>query len=634
MQPKTLADIGHLGGSGQNQTRFLFSCLCAQTLKRLAIQIFLGSFLVLTAQTASAEIAATAPVTAVLDPAAQEITAIIASKHHPFLTSGNFANRAEDLDMLYKKSNYQLLWLGAEKSETNITDVLALLENAAVHGLQKDHYDTANLRNKLADALNPAQLNNDLAKASYDTALSLSLLRFLHDLHYGRVSPQVINFNLKLRQKKLLELPDLIYSSIGQQTINQLPTAVEPQLNQYQLLKTALANYRELSENTQPFQMAFNKPIRPGDNLSEANTLRNFLESVGDLPKNKNDTAGAGKVGRYSDEIVAGVKKFQRRHGIAPDGVIGKSTAIELSTRLNKRVEQIELAMERLRWLPQLETGPSIIVNIPAFQLWALNDINHLESTSTQMRVVVGKAMKNQTPVLMADMSFIDFAPYWNVPYNIVKDEIIPKLASGPGYLAKENMELVSKSGVVGFSENTISQLKQGGLRIRQKPGKKNALGRVKFLFPNKDDVYLHDTPANALFSRSRRDFSHGCVRVNNPQELAEFALANQPGWDKGRIKEAMKSPKMQRVILKKPIPVLFFYTTAFFDDKNQLVFYADIYEHDPVLQQALRQPEDLSDQVLFVGANMADKIEELPALPAIEPIKGIEPMKTVEMAK
>jgi murein L,D-transpeptidase YcbB/YkuD len=561
------------------------------------------------------------------DPAfiSNEITAIINAKQHPILLPGNFANRSDDLDLLYKQANYQLLWLGPDASEKNITAVFDLFDNAATHGLQKEHYETQSLQAKISAILH-APSTNYSELANYDTALSLSLLRFLHDLHYGRVSPQDINFNLKLREKKLLDLPVLIKTHIEQETVGQLPDLVEPKIKQYQLLKSALGHYRELAEQNKPFNLVFKKTIRPGENIAELNSLRDFLIVLGDLPPSQKATAV--KSTRYSDDIVAAMKKFQHRHGLAADGVIGKSTAIELNTGLHKRVEQIELAMERLRWLPELSSDPSIIVNIPAFQLWALKDIHEPDSNITNMRVVVGKAMKNQTPVLMATMSFIDFSPYWNVPYNIVKNEIIPKLSQGPGYLIKENMELVSKNGVVDFSASTMAQLKQGTLRIRQKPGKKNALGRVKFLFPNKDDVYLHDTPANALFSRSRRDFSHGCVRVDDPEGLAEFALKNQAGWDKAKIQKAMKSPKMQRVILKKPIPVLFFYTTAFFDQNNQLMFYSDIYNHDPVLQQALKNAEDISDQVLFAQADETEK-------PKIEEtLTAVEDMKTVEISK
>jgi murein L,D-transpeptidase YcbB/YkuD len=169
-------------------------------------------------------------------------------------------------------------------------------------------------------------------------------------------------------------------------------------------------------------------------------------------------------------------------------------------------------------------------------------------------------------------------------------------------------MELVYNFGnnvkPVAFTESSINQVKQGLLKIRQRPGKKNPLGRVKFIFPNKEDVYLHSTPANALFSKSRRDFSHGCVRVEDPELLAEFALKNQEGWTKETIKSAMKSPKTERVILKKPIPVLFFYTTSFIDQHDKLVFYPDIYGHDAVLLRALQKTEDLSDSALFVSTH------------------------------
>lgn len=547
---------------------------------------------------------------------AKEIGAIIAAKQHPYLIPSNFANRSDDLEALYKMADYRLLWLGNEHAEKNMTDMLELLENAAVSGLNKDDYDTGVLQRKRQAALTfSPDAYKDLA--AYDTAISLSLLRFLHDLHYGRVNPQGIDFNLKLREKKLIDLPSLVKAHLDQQTLQSLPAEVEPKLQQYQKLKSALADYRELAGKAAPFKLAFEQTIRPGDALPQLEELSRMLITVGDLSEEKN---GTEKSACYTDKIAAGIKKFQHRHGLAADGVIGKATAVELNIPLRQRVSQIELAMERLRWLPELSSGPSIIVNIPAFQLWAFENINDPGSGMTNMRVVVGKALKNQTPVLMATMSFIDFSPYWNVPYNIVKEEIIPKLSQNPGYLGKENMELVSGTGVTAYSEASIAQLKQGSLRVRQRPGKKNALGKVKFLFPNKADVYLHDTPANALFSRSRRDFSHGCVRVSNPDGLAEFALRDQKGWDKNTIQQAMLSPKMQRVILKKPIPVLFFYITAFFDQQNDLIFYPDIYGHDTVLQEALKKPEDLSDQVLFVSTPASS--ESVDAIKTVEAVR------------
>jgi murein L,D-transpeptidase YcbB/YkuD len=537
---------------------------------------------------------------------AQEITAIITSQQHPYLMLSNFPNRTEDLESLYKMSNHQLLWLGAANAEKNITDVLNLLAHAADHGLKSKNYDTETLRQKLPSAL---KLKPDAYKESalYDTALSISLLRFLHDLHYGRVNPQGINFNLKLREKKLIDLPLLIKNSLTQNTLAELPQSVEPKFKQYQKLKQALAHYRELAATAPPFKLSIEKTLRPGDTHPQIAELRRFLVTVGDLPDDK-AAGNAEKPSLYTDAIAAGVKRFQKRHGLTADGQIGKGSAAVLSVHLSQRVTQIELAMERLRWLPEFNGGASVIVNIPAFQLWALDAIDQPNANIINMKVVVGNALKTQTPVLMAEMHFIDFMPYWNVPYSIIKNEILPKLAQNGNYLDKENMEMVSvfRDGArpAGLNLETVNLLKEGKLRIRQRPGGKNALGRVKFIFPNKEDVYLHDTPANALFSKSRRDFSHGCVRVENPQKLAEFALKDQDSWTPETIQQAMNTPKTQRVILKKPIPVLFFYTTAFFDQFDTLEFYLDIYGHDAVLLEALSKPDDLSDQSLFISTN------------------------------
>ncbi len=541
---------------------------------------------------------------------AQEITAIISAKQHPYLTLPNFPNRTEDINALYKMSNHQLLWLGNVDTENNITEALTLLANATVHGLNPKNYDTEILWQKLQPAL---KLKPDAYKelALYDTALSISLLRFLHDLHYGRVNPQGINFNLKLREKKLIDLPLLIKNSLEQKTLAELPLSVEPKLKQYQKLKPALANYRQLAANSPPFKLTINETLHPGASHPQIAELRRFLITVGDLAEEKT-LAGTEKATLYTAAIVTGVKKLQKRHGLNADGQIGKGTAAAFNIPLSQRVTQIELAMERLRWLPELSTGASIIVNIPAFQLWAFDTLDQQDINIVNMRVVVGNALKTQTPVLMAEMHFIDFMPYWNVPYSIIKNEIVPKLIENNNYLNKENMELVSVSRYVekptAINQETLNLLREGKLRIRQRPGGKNALGKVKFIFPNKDDVYLHDTPSNSLFGKSRRDFSHGCVRVANPQKLAEFALKNQDNWNPETIKIAMDTPKNQRVILKKPIPVLFFYTTAFFDQYDNLEFYPDIYGHDATLLNALSKPDDLSDQSLFISTNTAQE--------------------------
>ncbi|MGR9088795.1 MAG: L,D-transpeptidase family protein, partial [Gammaproteobacteria bacterium] len=358
-----------------------------------------------------------------------------------------------------------------------------------------------------------------------------------------------------------------------------------------------------------PIHLEIKKSMRPGDHHPQIHRLKQFLESLGDLTEGSSDN-GSIPSDLYTNKISVGVKNFQGRHGLIADGIIGKETAAALNVPLNHRTTQIELAMERLRWLPEIHAGAYIIVNIPAFQLWAFDDISKSDPEILNMKVVVGKALKNQTPVLMAEMRFIDFMPYWNVPYSIVKSEIMPKLIQNPNYLNQENMELVTGTGheikIVALSSDSVALMKQGSVRVRQRPGKKNALGRVKFMFPNKEDVYLHDTPANALFSRSRRDFSHGCVRVENPEGLANFVLKDQPGWNKDTVKQALQTDKTQRVILKHSIPVLFFYVTSYIDDRGRLTFHSDIYGHDAVLMEALKKNQDLSDQSLFISKNVS----------------------------
>lgn len=551
---------------------------------------------------------------------ANAITSIITAKHHPYLLRSDFQNRAEELEALYKLAGYKLLWLGNDQAEKNSINVLNLLENAPVSGLSPASYDPQLLRQKLPSALAIDPVNYKQL-ALYDTAISLSLLRFLHDLHYGRVNPKEINFNLKLREKKQIDLPALIISSLAKGTVSQLPEMAEPKLKQYQKLKQALATYRLLAKNPAPFKLAVNKPVNPGGTLPQADELREFLISLGDLPRQQGDGT-AKKTSRYTVDLVAGVKRFQLQHGLNADGTLGKGTVAVMNVPLKQRVTQIELAMERLRWLPEPSAGASIIVNIPAFQLWAFDDVDEFNANMPNMRVVVGRALENQTPVLMAKMSFIDFMPYWNVPYNIVKEEILPRLMRDRSYLARENMELVATFGnetkAAAFTGSSIERLKQGTLRIRQRPGKKNALGKVKFIFPNKSDVYLHDTPSRSLFSKARRDFSHGCVRVANPDQLAEFALKDQ--WSKETIKQAMQTPKTQRVILKKSIPVLFFYVTASVDNHDNLAFYYDIYGYDSVLQDALSKAGDLSDRDIFAAPPVITPVETVKPVP-VEPV-------------
>ena len=476
----------------------------------------------------------------------QEIVTILNAKENELLYRPNFEYRAEDIENIYKSINYTPIWLGNAQSEKNITDLINLLLSAGTQGLNSNDYSANILQQKLPAIL---QLKPDSATelAIYDTALSISLVRFLHDIHYGRINPRSLDFKLKLRTKKAIDIPRLIKTALSEGTISQLAISVEPNLQQYRQLRSALAVYREMRNSND----AHDKKLK--------------------LTKNK--------------------------------------------INVMQRITQIELAMERLRWLPEMTTGQSIIVNIPSFQLWAIDETALSNTPVLNLKVVVGKAQKHQTPVLMADLRYIEFMPYWNVPVSILKNEIFPKLGTNPNYLSGQNMELVALRG--NNDGSLYSQVMQGSVRVRQRPGGQNALGRIKFVLPNKDGVYMHDTPSKSLFARTRRDFSHGCVRVQHPSALAHFVLKNQNGWSEERIDSMLNNDNNRQISLKNPIPVLFFYATAFYEQGDKLTFYDDIYGHDATLLAALMKIDDVPDSMLI--ASEPEKPIEPSHIPTIE---------------
>jgi murein L,D-transpeptidase YcbB/YkuD len=242
-------------------------------------------------------------------------------------------------------------------------------------------------------------------------------------------------------------------------------------------------------------------------------------------------------------------------------------------------VRQLELTLERLRWLPDLAPGPLITVDLPAYRLWAYPAAP--DAAPLEMRVVVGAAIKTPTPLFVGEMLYLEFNPYWNIPRSIALKEIIPKLSSNPDYLAQHDMELVPP-------HSTLPALRSGKARVRQRPGPKNALGAVKFAMPNPMDIYLHSTPSRQLFKRSRRDLSHGCIRVEQPAALVRFVLASQAQWDTDQIAAAMAPGPNRRVDIKAPVPVVILYATAMLDGDGKARFVPDVYKLDPALEQAL----------------------------------------------
>jgi L,D-transpeptidase YcbB len=331
--------------------------------------------------------------------------------------------------------------------------------------------------------------------------------------------------------------------------------------------------------------------IRPGDRLVAADALRRRLVAFGDLAADTESAAGADV---YDDVLSVGVSHFQARHGLAADGVLGRATQAALAVPVPSRIRQIELALERLRWLPEVGHERLVALNIPMFLLGTWDGTREA-GPALRMRAIVGRALISETPVFTAMMQSVVFRPYWNVPRSILLKEILPALERDPGELRRLDLEIVDgqsdEAHVVPATPVTLARLRDGTLRLRQQPGPGNALGLVKFVFPNDADVYLHGTPAPELFDHLRRDFSHGCVRVEDPTALAEWVLRDEPGWDRTRIEAAMAAKTPLRVWLSTPIRVVLFYTTAAVSEDGTVHFAEDIYGHDAKLADALVRP-------------------------------------------
>lgn len=525
------------------------------------------------------------------DNIAFSISSLIARRVNPLLTHPDFSAQAEQLQTLYLSNQNQLLWLGPDK-HSHIA--LALLDNAKADGLNPEDYDASLLQQHFISALSlPPTAYDELAQ--FDTALSIALIRFVSDLHSGRVIPKKLNYPPEFGNKQTFAVASLIKQAIDNQDLAHLAELAAPQFKQYRQLKQALAKYREMPKE-QDFQLLdFKTTLRPGAYHPQLATLRERLITLQAMSP---ESPQANSY--YSASLQEGVKAFQHKTGLKVDGIIGPDTANSLNQTMEQKIQGIELAMERLRWLPNdITDGPMIIVNIPAFQLWASKSAD--DPDTLNMKVIVGKAQKNQTPMLLEQMKYLEFMPYWNIPKSIMEKEILPKVYEDTAYLQNEDIELVQlvrrlanqeQDQESNSWETLASDIRRGRVRARQRPGKKNPLGKVKFVFPNKEDVYLHDTSSPRLFNLSQRDLSHGCVRVAEAGKLAEFVLSSQPEnrWNETAIQEAMSGEKTRRVTLRKPISVLFFYSTSYVDQDGQVHFYRDIYEQDAILNKALQK--------------------------------------------
>ena len=491
-------------------------------------------------------------------------------------TDGHASAVAQSLQRLYGAEQPQLFW--SDPGQANVA--LDLLRTAPAHGLDRSHYDVDALSRRHAQ-MQPADAEG------FDKALSQAMLRFLTDLHFGRVKP---DFQLSPSEQRLqqFDVVEHLRQALAQQRLTEAVAAAAPTIPLYKRVQATLQQYRQLAAQAPAWSAPPGLPadgkLIAGNTYPGLHLLRQRLQLLGDLDGDE------ASLDRPSDELKLAIKRFQSRHAIAETGVPGRETVAALNVPLGHRVRQLELTLERLRWMPPLRPGRIIVVNVAAYRLWAFDTAAGATGEPFDMRVIVGKAARTQTPLFIGQMSHLEFNPYWNVPRSIAVGEIAPKLARNPAYLAQNQMELVSQAGQVvdGTPAAAAAGLRNGTLRVRQRPGAHNVLGAVKFAMPNPMSIFLHSTSAKELFGKSRRDLSHGCIRVERPAQLAGFVLGDQPQWSAEKIDAAMAPGATRTVRLGQVIPVVLFYATAATDRAGRALFADDIYRRDDTLAQAL----------------------------------------------
>ncbi len=499
------------------------------------------------------------------------------------------ASRDRDqIGKLYEANGYRLLWSDGEKPTAAAISLLQQLRLAGDRGLDPEDYPGNRLAYLLVDLIDAPHSGIE-QWALFDAGLSRAGVRFLSDVHFGRVDPAMMGHDLSVGRIKL-DIPTTLAHLAAAVDVAAAVDALEPQFSHYALLKGKLSQYRALAgeEGLNDLPALPAKSLKPGDDYSGAAKLQQLLAALGDGP-----AADTPSPTTLSPAIVEALKHFQGRHGEKPDGVLGAATFTQLTRPLIQRVRQIELTMERWRWLPaELVTAP-IIVNIPQFRLFAFESTADSEAHIRQMDVIVGKSFDStQTPVFAADMTYLIFRPYWEVPYSIALKEVVPTARNDPADIERRQMEIVSGGGdsatIMPNTRENVELVAKGTLRLRQRPGPNNSLGLVKFMLPNAYNVYLHSTPARALFAESRRDFSHGCVRVSDPVGLAQYVLRDAPEWTREKILAAMNGTQSVTVTLKHRIRVFIVYGTAIATEKGNILFFDDIYRHDERLGKAL----------------------------------------------
>jgi len=492
------------------------------------------------------------------------------------------------------------VWFEAGRPGPLALQAVQRLADAGSHGLDPRDYDVDALRQAVTRALQGPP-PDAAATELLDQALTAAMQRYLTHLHRGRVDPSEVHHHFAPPRRDEFDAAAALRAALAVRRLELAEEVAVPPVPLYASLRESLARHRALQDHP-----AWRRPLPPlpssprsapgrpgklesGQPWSGLGLLAQRLAALGDLPAMASGYDAMDAV--HDAALVSAVQSFQQRHGLTVDGNVGPVTLKQLQVTPAARVRQIELTLERLRWTPLLHGPRMIVINIPEFVLRAYEVEGGRVRVRQTMKVIVGKSFGARTPLFDEDLRFVEFSPYWNVPPSIARKELVPRLRRDPGHFERQGYEFVAPGGRVDatVSGAALDAVLAGGLRIRQRPGPMNALGEVKFVFPNRDNIYLHHTPAPQLFERERRDFSHGCIRVEEPEALAGFVLQGMPEWDAARIRRAMAAGTSSTVRVNEPVRVLIAYGTALVNE-GRTHFFEDIYGHDRRLDDALRR--------------------------------------------
>ncbi len=480
---------------------------------------------------------------------------------------------------VYERRNFEPNWTSREK----IGELITAVKKTYFDGLDPADYHLEEAEYVYRE-LGGGNLQSPHEQAALDVMLTDSLFRLGYHQVFGKVNPENLdpywNFRRELgddppavTMQKAMDAPSLL----------EFLDALTPRGHFYNRLRAALAEYRELASAGGWPTVTEGEILRPGASDARVPLIAERLALTGDIavatPHANSDV--------YDDALEAGVSRFQARHGLDSDGVIGPATLRAMNVPVEDRITQLRINLERARWVFDDVTEDFIIVNIAAFKAYVVRNSEIVWQTAVQ----VGRTY-HQTPVFRDEMKYVVFNPTWTVPYSIATKEMLPRIKKDPDYFETRDFDIKNSSGeIVPADSIDWSQLSRGNFPYTfvQRPGPRNALGRVKFIFPNKYAIYLHDTPSKALFDQAERAFSHGCVRVENPFDLAEELLGPEE-WDQEKIQATLDSLETTTVYLPEPLPVLLLYWTAEIGPNNDVRFYTDVYERDARIAAALAE--------------------------------------------